>query len=134
FRVEREDIHRNVEALLIDKIGPVGGKLHTARSRNDQVATDMHLYVKKIVNEFIDSIKALQETIVELSDKHMGVIMPGYTHLQRAQPILFSHHLLVYFWMLERDKSRFKDSLKRIDLSPLGAGAISGTTFDIDRF
>src|SRR5699024_4702592 len=79
-------------------------------------------------------IKALQETIVELSDKHMGVIMPGYTHLQRAQPILFSHHLLVYFWMLERDKSRFKDSLKRIDLSPLGAGAISGTTFDIDRF
>ena len=124
----------NVEALLIDKIGPVGGKLHTARSRNDQVATDMHLYVKKIVNEFIDSIKALQETIVELSDKHMGVIMPGYTHLQRAQPILFSHHLLVYFWMLERDKSRFKDSLKRIDLSPLGAGAISGTTFDIDRF
>jgi argininosuccinate lyase len=134
FRVEREDIHMNVEALLIDKIGPVGGKLHTARSRNDQVATDMHLYVKKIVNEFIDSIKALQETIVELSDKHMGVIMPGYTHLQKAQPILFSHHLLVYFWMLERDKSRFKDSLKRIDLSPLGAGAISGTTFDIDRF
>lgn len=134
FNVSREDIHMNVEALLIERIGPAGGKLHTARSRNDQVASDMHLYVKKEVNTIIDSIKILQETIVELAETHIDIIMPGYTHLQRAQPILFSHHIMTYFWMLERDKSRFTDALKRIDLSPLGAGAISGTTFDIDRF
>lgn len=134
FSVSHEDIHMNVEALLIERIGTVGGKLHTARSRNDQVATDMHLYVKKQVNTLIDSVTLLQNTIVELATEHIDVIMPGYTHLQRAQPILFSHHILAYFWMLERDKARFSDSLKRIDMSPLGAGAISGTTFNIDRF
>ena len=134
FSVEREDIHMNVEALLIEKIGPLGGKLHTARSRNDQVATDMHLYVKKEVTEIIEAIEQLQHTILNLAEDNLAVIMPGYTHLQRAQPILFSHHILVYYWMLDRDKSRFTDALKRIDVSPLGAGAISGTTFDIDRF
>lgn len=134
FSVSREDIHMNVEAALIEKIGAAGGKLHTARSRNDQVATDMHLFVKKEVKTVIESVALLQETIIELAEKHIDVIMPGYTHLQRAQPILFSHHIMTYFWMLERDKSRFNDSLKRIDLSPLGAGAISGTTFNIDRF
>lgn len=134
FSVSQEDIHMNVEAKLIEKIGVAGGKLHTARSRNDQVATDMHLYVKKEVNAVINSVELLQKTIVGLADKHLDIIMPGYTHLQRAQPILFSHHILTYFWMLERDKSRFNDSLKRIDVSPLGAGAISGTTFNIDRF
>lgn len=134
FSVSEEDIHMNVEAKLIEKIGAAGGKLHTARSRNDQVATDMHLYVKKEVKTVIESIELLQQTIIELAENHIGVIMPGYTHLQRAQPILFSHHILTYFWMLERDKSRFKDALKRIDVSPLGAGAISGTTFNIDRF
>lgn len=134
FKVSHEDIHMNVEALLIERIGTVGGKLHTARSRNDQVATDMHLYVKKQVNTLVDSITLLQNTIVDLATENIHVIMPGYTHLQRAQPILFSHHILAYFWMLERDKARFNDSLKRIDMSPLGAGAISGTTFNIDRF
>ncbi|QQD85480.1 argininosuccinate lyase [Jeotgalicoccus sp. ATCC 8456] len=133
FSIEREDIHMNIEALLIEKIGPIGGKLHTARSRNDQVATDMHLYVKREVIDIISTIEYLQGTIVELAESNIEVLMPGYTHLQRAQPILFSHHILVYFWMLERDKARFKDALKRIDISPLGAGAISGTTFDIDR-
>ena len=134
FSVSQEDIHMNVEAKLIEKIGAAGGKLHTARSRNDQVATDMHLYVKKEVNAVLSSIELLQETIIKLAEKHIDVIMPGYTHLQRAQPILFSHHIMTYFWMLERDKSRFNDSLKRIDISPLGAGAISGTTFNINRF
>src|SRR5699024_8317727 len=134
FSVSREDIHMNVEAALIEKIGSAGGKLHTARSRNDQVATDMHLFVKKEVNAVIQATEMLQQTIIDLAEAHIDVIMPGYTHLQRAQPILFSHHIMTYFWMLERDKSRFNDSLKRIDLSPLGAGAISGTTFNIDRF
>ena len=134
FSVSQEDIHMNIEAKLIEKIGAAGGKLHTARSRNDQVATDMHLYVKKEVNAVLSSIELLQETIIKLAEKHIDVIMPGYTHLQRAQPILFSHHIMTYFWMLERDKSRFNDSLKRIDISPLGAGAISGTTFNINRF
>ena len=134
FSVSREDIHMNLEAALIEKIGSAGGKLHTARSRNDQVATDMHLFVKKEVNAVIQATEMLQQTIIDLAEAHIDVIMPGYTHLQRAQPILFSHHIMTYFWMLERDKSRFNDSLKRIDLSPLGAGAISGTTFNIDRF
>lgn len=133
FSVTREDIHMNIEHALIEKIGETGGKLHTARSRNDQVATDMHLYVKGRVNEIIQSIERIQQTILDLAKNNIHVIMPGYTHLQRAQPVLFSHHIMVYFWMLKRDKERFQDSLKRIDTSPLGAGAISGTTFDIDR-
>ncbi|HIW12237.1 MAG TPA: argininosuccinate lyase [Candidatus Salinicoccus stercoripullorum] len=133
FSVAREDIHMNVEHALIEKIGNTGGKLHTARSRNDQVATDMHLYVKGRVNEIIESIERMQKTVLDLAKDNLHVIMPGYTHLQRAQPVLFSHHIMVYFWMLKRDKERFSDSLKRIDVSPLGAGAISGTTFDIDR-
>ncbi|AKG74010.1 argininosuccinate lyase [Salinicoccus halodurans] len=133
FSVSREDIHMNIEHALIEKIGETGGKLHTARSRNDQVATDMHLYVKGRVQEIIESIELMQKTIIGLAKDNMHVIMPGYTHLQRAQPVLFSHHIMVYFWMLKRDKERFQDSLKRIDISPLGAGAISGTTFDIDR-
>lgn len=131
--VSNEDIHMNVERALIEKIGAAGGKLHTARSRNDQVATDMHLYVKNKVTKIISSIQHLQEVIVDLAAAHIDVVMPGYTHLQRAQPILFSHHIMTYFWMLNRDKERFNDSLKRIDISPLGAGAISGTTFNIDR-
>lgn len=133
FSVTREDIHMNIEHALIEKIGETGGKLHTGRSRNDQVATDMHLYVKDSVQEIIKSIEMAQKTILGLAKDNIHVIMPGYTHLQRAQPVLFSHHIMVYFWMLKRDKERFQDSMKRIDISPLGAGAISGTTFDIDR-
>lgn len=131
--VKHEDIHMNVEHALIELIGPVGGKLHTGRSRNDQIATDMHLYVKEQVLSIIQSIEELQNTIIKIAEENIHVIMPGYTHLQRAQPILFSHHMMAYFWMFKRDKERMQDALKRIDVSPLGAGAISGTTFNIDR-
>ena len=133
FSSANEDIHLNLEKFLIDEIGPVGGKLHTARSRNDQVATDMHLYLKNRVKEIIEAIEAFQSAIVEQAEAHVETVVPGYTHLQRAQPISFGHHLLTYFWMLQRDKERLTESMKRIDLSPLGAGAMSGTTFPIDR-
>ncbi|MFC4712103.1 argininosuccinate lyase [Planococcus dechangensis] len=133
FSVSNEDIHLNLEKLLIDEIGPVGGKLHTGRSRNDQVATDMHLYLKNRVTEIIELIEAFQSAIVEQAETHVETVVPGYTHLQRAQPISFGHHLMTYFWMLQRDKERMRESLKRIDVSPLGAGAMSGTSFPIDR-
>jgi len=133
FDLSLEDIHMNIEKRLIDKIGPTGGKLHTARSRNDQVALDMHLYVKKELRETVSLIARLQETILKLAEKYMEVIIPGYTHLQRAQPVLLSHHLLAYFWMLQRDRERFGEAYKRADLMPLGAGALSGTSFPIDR-
>lgn len=133
FSVSNEDIHLNLEKHLIDEIGPVGGKLHTARSRNDQVATDMHLYLKNRVQEIIEAITAFQDAIVTQAETHVETVVPGYTHLQRAQPISFGHHLLTYFWMLQRDKERLTESVKRIDISPLGAGAMSGTTFPIDR-
>lgn len=133
FTVANEDIHLNLEKMLIDLIGPVGGKLHTGRSRNDQVATDMHLFLKKRVAEVIDLIENFQATILEKAEQNVETIAPGYTHLQRAQPISFAHHLMAYFWMLERDKQRFSESVKRIDILPLGAGAMAGTTFPIDR-
>lgn len=133
FQASLEDIHLNIEHELITRIGAVGGKLHTGRSRNDQVATDMHLYTKKEVQNLIASIQSFQKTIVHLADEHVDTIMPGYTHLQRAQPISFAHHIMTYFWMLKRDKGRFQDALKRIDISPLGAAALSGTTYPIDR-
>ncbi|NWK84594.1 argininosuccinate lyase [Staphylococcus sp. GSSP0090] len=128
-----EDIHLNIEHELIKRIGDAGGRLHTGRSRNDQVATDMHLYTKAEVKSIIALITRFQHTIVNTAESHINTIMPGYTHLQRAQPISFAHHILTYYWMLERDKSRFQDSLKRIDMSPLGAAALSGTTYPIDR-
>jgi argininosuccinate lyase len=133
YSVEYEDVHLNLEKLLIDEIGEVGGKLHTGRSRNDQIATDMHLFLKRRVQEVIDLIEDLQEAIVHQSEENVETLIPGYTHLQRAQPISFAHHLMCYFWMLQRDKERLSDSLKRIDISPLGAGALAGTTFPIDR-
>lgn len=133
YSVHNEDIHLNVEKFLIDEIGPVGGKLHTGRSRNDQVATDMHLYLKKQVIEISQEIRAMQKALVNQAKHHVETLIPGYTHLQRAQPISFAHHLLAYFWMLERDYARMQDSLKRINISPLGAGALAGTTFPIDR-
>ncbi|WP_145477090.1 argininosuccinate lyase [Staphylococcus warneri] len=133
FKASLEDIHLNIEHELIQRVGEAGGKLHTGRSRNDQVATDMHLYTKEEVNGIIELIKSLQQTILSIANQHVDTIMPGYTHLQRAQPISFAHHIMTYFWMLERDKSRFQDSMKRIDISPLGAAALSGTTNPIDR-
>ncbi|WLR56073.1 argininosuccinate lyase [Mesobacillus subterraneus] len=133
YSAKLEDIHLNIEHHLTELIGPTGGKLHTARSRNDQVATDMHLYLKEQVSEIIELITEFQRTLVEQAEQNIETLMPGYTHLQRAQPISFAHHLMAYFWMLDRDKQRYMDSMKRINLSPLGAGALAGTTFPIDR-
>lgn len=133
FSVGDEDIHMNVEKALIAEVGPVGGKLHTGRSRNDQVATDMHLYLRKRVVEFVAFLHKLNEALIGQAKANMETIMPGYTHLQRAQPILFAHHLLAYVSMFQRDIERLQDSYKRIDTLPLGAGALAGTTFAIDR-
>ena len=133
YSAKLEDIHLNIEHHLTELIGPTGGKLHTARSRNDQVATDMHLYLKEQVSDIIELITEFQKALVHQAEQNIETLMPGYTHLQRAQPISFAHHLMAYFWMLDRDKQRFMDSVKRINLSPLGAGALAGTTFPIDR-
>ena len=133
FLVEDEDIHMNIEKLLIEKIGPVGGKLHTGRSRNDQVATDMHLYLRTKTTEIIKLVEDVQQALIEQAKENVDTLIPGYTHLQRAQPVSFAHHLMAYFWMFERDKERLIDSLKRVNWLPLGAGALAGTTFPIDR-
>ena len=133
FSIEHEDIHMNIEKMLIDEIGEVGGKLHTGRSRNDQVALDMHLYVRKETVELAGKILELQQALLKQAEKHVDTILPGYTHLQRAQPVRFAHHLLAYVSMFERDVERFIDSFKRVNRCPLGAGAIAGTTFPIDR-
>lgn len=133
FSVSDEDIHMNIEKHLIEEIGAVGGKLHTGRSRNDQVATDMHLYLRKRVVELTGLLHGLQESLITQAKSNMDTIIPGYTHLQRAQPILFPHHLMAYVSMFERDIDRLKDSYKRINVLPLGAGALAGTTFPIDR-
>ncbi|WP_304948543.1 argininosuccinate lyase [Streptococcus sinensis] len=133
FDVTNEDIHMNMEALLTEKIGPVAGKLHTARSRNDQVATDMHLYLKDQLQQIGDKLLHLRQILLDLAEEHVETIMPGYTHLQHAQPISFAHHLLAYYQMFSRDSERFTFNLKHADLSPLGAAALAGTTFPIDR-
>ncbi|WP_043930910.1 argininosuccinate lyase [Bacillus sp. EB01] len=133
FLVEDEDIHMNIEKKLIELIGPVGGKLHTGRSRNDQVATDMHLYLRNKTEHIIGLVSSVQAAIIEKANEHIHTLIPGYTHLQRAQPVSFAHHLMTYFWMFERDKQRLQDSLKRVNWLPLGAGALAGTTFPIDR-
>lgn len=133
FSISDEDIHMNIEKALIDEVGPVGGKLHTGRSRNDQVATDMHLWLRKRVVEFVGLLGKLQEALIEQAKANLDTILPGYTHLQRAQPILFAHHLMAYVSMLQRDAERLQDSYKRINVLPLGAGALAGTTFPIDR-
>lgn len=134
FDVDLEDIHMNIEKRLTDRIGEAGGRLHTARSRNDQVALDTHMYVRKECVNIAKLIIELEEALVETAGKYSDVIMPGYTHLQRAQPISFGHHLLAYFSMLSRDFSRLKGVYERADIMPLGAGALAGTTFPIDRF
>lgn len=133
FSIENEDIHLNIETLLHQGIGAVAGKLHTARSRNDQVATDMHLFLKDVVQEILEKLHHLRQTFVEKAEEHVETIAPGYTHLQHAQPISFGHHLLAYYQMFTRDYARLTESLKRIDLSPLGSAALAGTTFPIDR-
>ena len=132
-RFVAEDIHMAVEAWLIEKVGAIGGALHTARSRNDQVALDTRLFLRSQLQEIGVGVRTLQKALLARARRYAGVMMPGYTHLQRAQPILLAHHLLAYIEMLERDRSRFADCLRRSDASPLGAGALAGTSFRIDR-
>jgi argininosuccinate lyase len=127
-----EDVHMAIEARLIEKIGEVGRKLHTARSRNDQVALDVRLFLAGAVEGLLADLTELRRAGARLARRHLGVLMPGYTHLQRAQPVLFSHHLLAYDEMWRRDQERFRESLARIRVSPLGAAALAGTTFPID--
>lgn len=130
---QKEDIHLAIEEELIKREGEIGEKLHTARSRNDQIALDERLYLREEISEIVSLIGAFQNTLLEVAEKNLGTIMPGYTHLQYAQPIFFSHHLLAYFWMLERDKERFRDCYGRVNVMPLGAGALAGTSLPIDR-
>ena len=134
FDIALEDIHMNVEARLTKAIGKAGARLHTARSRNDQVALDMHMYMKKEVWEIMELVVAFEEALLTMAKKHSKTLMPGYTHLQRAQPITFAHHMLAYFNMLLRDFRRLEGAYAGADIMPLGAGAIAGTTLPIDRF
>ena len=128
-----EDIHMNVEARLAELIGDAAGRLHTARSRNDQVATDFRLYIRDACDHVRDQITALMRAFAEQAERHAEVIMPGFTHLQTAQPVTFGHHLLAYVEMLARDRSRFEDARRRLNESPLGAAALAGTSFPVDR-
>jgi argininosuccinate lyase len=130
---DAEDIHSAVEMMLRERVGPVAGKLHTARSRNDQVATDVRLWFRGAVGELRSDLKQLRALLVEKAEMHLDVVLPGRTHHQHAQPVLLSHHLLAYFWMLTRDDDRFADAVRRADALPLGAGALAGTPFPIDR-
>jgi argininosuccinate lyase len=133
FREEFEDIHLNIEKRLIEKIGDTGGKIHTARSRNDQIALDMRLYLRKEIKEIILLIKDIAGALIGLAEKNIDVVLPLYTHLQRGQPVLLSHHLMGLYEMLKRDRERYIDCLARVNVMPLGAGAGAGTTFPIDR-
>ncbi|MDH7570242.1 MAG: argininosuccinate lyase, partial [Armatimonadota bacterium] len=130
---EYEDVHTYVEAVLTEKIGPTARKLHTARSRNDQVALDVRLFVKDAAASLREAVREVQRVLVERAEELAEVILPGYTHLQHAQPVSLGHHLMAYFWMLERDHARLEGCTERADWMPLGAGALAGTTYPIDR-
>ncbi len=132
-KVELEDIHMTVEHRLTELIGPAAGRLHTARSRNDQVATDFRMWVRQACDDAITNIRELQRVLIEAGDKHAETVMPGFTHLQVAQPVTLGHHLLAYYEMLRRDVSRFSDARSRMNESPLGAAALAGTGFPLDR-
>jgi len=133
FDLPYEDIHTLVEKRLVEKVGPLGEKLHTGRSRNDQVALDTRMYVRDAVVRVITLIGDMQEALVGLAEKNIDVLVPGYTHLQRAQPVLLAHHLLAYYEMLARDRRRYQESMKRVNVLPLGSAALAGATFDLDR-
>jgi len=133
FKSEFEDIHMNIEASLFEKIGDVAGKLHTARSRNDQIALDMRLFLKEQIEVTMSKLGRLQSSLLDLAETNSAVIMPGYTHLQQAQPVLLAHHLLAYFEMFQRDKERFHNCLKQTDVLPLGSGALAGVPYPVDR-
>jgi argininosuccinate lyase len=133
WRLDLEDVHLNIEKRLTDKIGDAGKRLHTGRSRNDQVSTDVRLWLRSVADDVILGIRKLQTSIVDLAEEHFDTAMPGFTHLQVAQPVTFGHHLLAYFEMLQRDAARFADARKRINRLPLGAAALAGTSYPIDR-
>ncbi len=133
FEVDAEDIHMNIEKILITRIGDVGKRLHTGRSRNDQVALDIRMYLKDEVCEIKKMLVSLENTLIDISEKNLSVILPGYTHLQRAQPITFAHHMMAYFQMFKRDLGRLDDCYKRINVMPLGSGALASTTYPLDR-
>jgi argininosuccinate lyase len=130
---DHEDIHSLVEKVLVEKIGPVGEKLHTGRSRNDQVSLDVRLYVREAIHRVTDLVKEVQKALVGLADKNNDLIFPAYTHLQRAQPVLLAHHLMAYYEMLKRDRQRFQEGLHRVNILPLGSAAVAGSTIDLDR-
>jgi len=130
---DHEDIHSLVEKALVEKIGPVGEKLHTGRSRNDQVSLDVRMYTREAIRRVTDLIREMQRALVDLADKNIDVILPAYTHLQRAQPVLLAHHLLAYYEMLKRDRQRFQEGLRRVNILPLGSAAVAGSTFNLDR-
>ena len=133
FKPELEDVHMNIEARLTEIIGPVAGKLHTARSRNDQVATDFRLWVRAACYRADEGLKVLQQALYAQAGKHLDTIMPGFTHMRPAQPVTFAHHLMAYVEMFGRDRGRFDEARQRMDESPLGAAALAGTSFPIDR-
>ena len=133
WHVDAEDIHMNVETLLTERIGEAGKRLHTGRSRNDQVALDMHLYAKRACLETVEMLEELIRTLLALSEENLLTVMPGYTHLQKAQPITLAHHLMAYVQMFLRDRTRFAAALKAADISPLGSGALAGTTYPLNR-
>ncbi|MFH0703233.1 MAG: argininosuccinate lyase [bacterium] len=133
FDIKSEDIHMNIEKILISRIGATGKKLHTGRSRNDQVALDMRMYLKEEITNIQQMIHLLQKVLLDLSKKHTETILPGYTHLQKAQPITFAHHLTAYFEMFKRDRDRLKNTYDRTNVLPLGSGALAGTTYPLDR-
>mgnify|MGYP002528440237 CR=1 FL=1 len=133
WRPEHEDIHMNIELRLHELIGEPALKLHTARSRNDQVALDMRMYMKEVIGETLNALSGLQRSLVQLAEDNVDVVMPGYTHLQRAQPVLFAHHMLAYFQMFDRDQSRFRQAYERADVMPLGSGALAGLPYPLDR-
>lgn len=133
FREELEDIHMNVETRLLELIGEAAGRLHTARSRNDQVALDVRMFVRDSIDEIVSGLRGFQASLLLQAEANVDTIIPGYTHLQRAQPVLVAHHLLAYFEMAQRDVERFGDCRRRVNVLPLGAGALAGVTYDIDR-
>ncbi len=133
FKESLEDVHMNIESELTKRIGPAGAKLHTARSRNDQIATDVRLYCRSMIDSIIKHTRAMQAALIECAERGSDAVMPGYTHLQRGQPVFFAHHLLAYVEMLDRDAARLADCRKRLNVMPLGSGALAGSTIILDR-
>jgi len=133
FLIDAEDIHMNIETILTERIGDAGKKLHTGRSRNDQVALDLRMYLRDEIDEIVKMLKDAMKTVLDIAEKNIDTIMPGYTHLQKAQPVTAAHHFMAYFQMFVRDLERLKDARKRVNIMPLGSGALAGTTYPLDR-